>query len=250
MNDRQMKMLQYLRKKKVASVEELCRFLSVSRSTARRDALELQELGAVKTGGGKIRAVESNSIMRHYKIRENEYVAEKERIAENAADFLKDGITLFMDGGTTTFKLCKIIKNYRDITVITNGIYVAAALAEVPTLSLFLAGGYGRQGLGTVHGEPTVEFLRQFKADVCFISADGVDIDGIYDASLQSAWASRQMLQNAAVRVLLCDHSKFRHNLKFRMCDFSQIDYIITDREPPKEVLKAAAAQKTEFIIG
>ena len=92
-------------------MEDLCRILNVSRSTARRDALELQELGAVKTGGGRVSAVESNAIMRHYKIRENEYVAEKERIAENAADFLKDGITLFMDGGTTPVKLCRFINN-------------------------------------------------------------------------------------------------------------------------------------------
>lgn len=250
MNDRQMKMLEYLRKKKTSSVEELCRVLNVSRSTARRDTLALEALGAVKCGAGRVSTVESNAIMRHYKIRENEHVAEKERIASAASDFLKDGMTIFIDGGTTTFKLCEILKKYRDITVITNGIYVAAALMDLPDISLFLAGGYSRPGLATVHGEPTVEFMRQYRADACFISADGVDVDGIYSASLQSAWVSGQMLQNSAVRVLLCDHSKFRHNLKFRLSDFSQVDYIITDSEPPEEVLKAAASQKTEFIIG
>ncbi len=78
---------------------------------ARRNCTEV--LGAVTRSGGGVSLVESGSKLSHHKIRENEHNIQKKLIANAAADFLKDGITLFLDGGTTTAAMCSVIKNYK-----------------------------------------------------------------------------------------------------------------------------------------
>ncbi len=249
MNERQLEILNYLSKKKTASLEELCGLLSVSRSTARRDVIALEELGAVTRSGGGVSLVESGSKLSHHKIRENEHNIQKKLIANAAADFLKDGITLFLDGGTTTAAMCSVIKNYKNITVITNNLQAIAELADLQNVSLFVAGGYTRAGFGALHGEPTVEFLKQFRADVCFITADGVDSGGVYEPSLQSSWVSRQMLANSDCRVLVCDSSKFGRSAKFRECDFSELDCIITDSVPSDDIASAISSGGAELLI-
>ena len=52
MNIRQMEILALLAKRKTATLEELAEQLSISRSTARRDVLALEELHAVTRNGG------------------------------------------------------------------------------------------------------------------------------------------------------------------------------------------------------
>lgn len=249
MNTRQMKILALLAKRKTATLEELAEQLSISRSTARRDVLALEELHAVTRNGGAVSLVASGSVLSHHRIRENEHTKEKQQIAAAAADFLTDGITLFLDGGTTTAAMCPLIKRFHNITVITNGLQAINELADAESVSLFVAGGYTRAGYGVIHGEPTVEFLKQFRADVCFISVDGIDSNGVYEASLQSSWVGRQMLANADCRVLLCDSAKFGRTMKFRSCDFSQLDYIITDRAPEEAIAAAIAAGGAELLV-
>ncbi len=123
--------------------------------------------------------------------------------------------------------------------MITNNLQAIAELADLQNVSLFVAGGYTRAGFGALHGEPTIEFLKQFRADVCFITADGVDSGGVYEPSLQSSWVSRQMLANSDCRVLVCDSSKFGRSAKFRECDFSELDCIITDSVPSDDIASA-----------
>lgn len=249
MNDRQLQILKILSKKKTSSLDEISKSISVSRSTARRDIIALEELDAVTRSGKFVSLVESSSKLGHRRIREHEHIKEKQLISKAATDFLKDGITLFLGGGTTSTALCPLIKKYSNITVITNNLGAIEKLADAQNVSLFVAGGYTRPGFGAIHGEPTVEFLKQFHADICFITAGGIDEGGVYGASLQSAWVNRQMLANSECRVLLCDSSKFGHTMKFRECDFSQIDYIITESAPSEAIATAISAGGAELIV-
>ena len=81
MNIRQMEILALLAKRKTATLEELAEQLSISRSTARRDVLALEELHAVTRNGGAVSLVASGSVLSHHRIRENEHTKEKQQIA-------------------------------------------------------------------------------------------------------------------------------------------------------------------------
>ena len=81
------------------------------------------------------------------------------------------------------------------------------------------------------------------KADLAFISCRGVDVDGIYDADIRQAKIKQAMLMNAKKTILLVDHTKIGIHFFHRICSFSQLHAIVTDKEPSETIKQAIEKQ-------
>nr|WP_301287885.1 hypothetical protein [Paenibacillus sp. MSJ-34] len=56
----------------------------------------------------------------------------KERIAEYAANrFVRDDSVIFLEGGTTVTGMAGFLGQYRDLLIVTNGLYTASALKKI-----------------------------------------------------------------------------------------------------------------------
>lgn len=243
MDGRQGRMIEHLQNRGGATIDELCSLLHYSRSTVRRDLLRLEQMGVLLRSKGRVSLVVSGARQTHYRIRQLENVEAKEYIAKKAAGFLFDGASLFLDASTTAGHITGQLADYKNLTVITNGIETALKVSDLPVEDLFVAGGYTRQGTCALLGEPAVEFVRRFEADLCLVSCCGMDQNAVYEASMQMAYVKRAMLEHSRTKILLCDSSKFGLVFKYRLGEFSDFNYIVTEKEPPQEILAVLKGQ-------
>ena len=59
-----------------------------------------------------------------------------------------------------------------------------------------------------------------------------------------------RILKNARTRILVADQSKFERNAPVRICNLSELDYVILDREPPEGFLEVAKSCGTRVVTG
>ena len=250
MEERQQRILEWLNRKKSATVRELSAGLFVSPATVRRDLAAMEKLGLIKRSHGGAVLFETGSGEISSLVREQENIQKKRQIARMALDFFRPDCSVFLDSsstaGTVIPMLCSI-----PCTVITNGLQNALLLSRHTSARIYLAGGTVNSQSGSAVGADTVRRLERFQADLALLSCGGVSLEGgVMDAAVEQTAVKLTMLQHARVRVLLCDSSKFGSRLLCRTCGFEQLDYLLTDQDPGPEYTRAAAEAGCEILWG
>jgi DeoR/GlpR family transcriptional regulator of sugar metabolism len=228
--ERRTQILQIVRTRGRAKVNELAHRFSTSAVTIRNDLNELHLRGLVlRSHGG---AVLPETILRESPVNERlkSHVEEKRRIGAIAASLIHDGETIILDSGTTTLEIARQIKNKQGLQVITNGVNVAAELLDARGVQTFIVGGTVRGDSASIVGRSTEELFEQFSADKLFLSGAGCDPDfGVSGANVDETMVNRAMLRISREIILVADASKFSKRSMARIAPFSEIDTVISD---------------------
>jgi DeoR/GlpR family transcriptional regulator of sugar metabolism len=231
------------------SVSEIARELGVSEMTIRRDfgVLEGKEL-VQRTHGGAV-LTQKMMLEFDYRERRERNGAAKRAIAAEARKLIKPGPRLILDNGTTTLELAALLKDGKNLTVITPSLAVASELQHAPDVEVILLGGIIRRGSPDLTGPVTEHCLELFAADIAFQGADGISEDGIiYNADLRLARVDKLMRKMAAQSCLLADHSKIGATALARCGTLADVNYFITDHKSPEATLRRFARFKTKII--
>lgn len=169
------KIIELLNQNESVRVAELSQLLNVTEKTIREDLEKLDKKGILKRVHGGAILVEGNDAMLPITKRQTKQKKEKEEIAHLAFQYIEDGQTILLDGGSTTFELAKLLVN-RNLTVITNDIKIAAVFADDDTVNLIILGGHKRKGSSAIVGVTAMEMVRNFNIDIAFIGTTGVDV--------------------------------------------------------------------------
>lgn len=226
---RQDELLNYLRTFRTGHVAELSQVLGASPSTIRRDLDELQERGLVERvhGGAAITTIGSEA---GQAIRARSHPSEKRRIGEVAARLIEHGSTILVSGGTTTEHMLPFLGDLRDVTVITNGVQIAAGLAEYSDLNVIVLGGELRRESMSLLGHLVVEGIQDFTVDVAFMGAFGVDPrDGLTGANLHETQTDRAMVEAARKVVIVADSSKLDQRGPVRLAPIERVHTLVID---------------------
>ena len=122
--------------------DELCSKFETSKSSIRRDLIELEEEGVLRrVHGGAISLQTRDENMDFRRLAESSQ-DEKSRIGKMAASLVEDGQTVLMGGGSTVTEVARNLKD-RPIQVITNSIPVAQEFWESRQVEVTLTGGPG-----------------------------------------------------------------------------------------------------------
>ncbi|MCF6462017.1 DeoR/GlpR family DNA-binding transcription regulator [Clostridium sp. Cult1] len=236
--ERRLKIAEIINRGDSVKVGELSREFGVSESTIRRDLNELERFGLImRTHGGAV-STQINKLEATFVEKQDKYSEEKERIGKIAAKQIKDGDTVILDSGTTTWHLSKFI-NAKNITIITNSIALANELSNREDIQLINTGGIIRSNTKAQIGSIAEKTIRQFRVDKTFLGANGVSLkSGITTPTLQEAGVKQAMMDVADKVYLLVDESKFEQVYFSWICDIKDINYIITNRERPKEEME------------
>jgi DeoR family glycerol-3-phosphate regulon repressor len=236
---RHAQILAQLRREGTVRIATLARHFGVTTETARRDLDDLAGCGALTRtyGGGAARSLTEEPGIG---IRAQAHAAERARIAVAAAKGVENGDALMIDCGSTTTRFAHALAA-RDLglTVVTNCLPVARALGASPRCRVILCPGIFVAREGGVYGAETVEFVRRFNANRAILGAGGLTADGVTDADSQSASIKRAMLARAERATLVLDSSKFGVIQFERVCPLAQIDELVCDAPPPKELAGA-----------
>lgn len=244
MNERSRKILDILAKEGSARIEKLCRELCYSRSTIRRDLVELEQLGVVRRRNGLVSYVQSSARERDFRLRQFENIEQKDYIAKLAAKYVKSGMTIFMDSSTTVRHMLPYLSKVEGVVAATNGIGLASDIVNgnYKNIELFMVGGYYRDNLGAVVGEEALDFISRLRADICFISCLSVLVQGFYEASMQQAYVKKKMMQYSGKVIMLADSSKFGQDYKYQLAPLENAHLIISEKRPPEEFAEAIEA--------
>ena len=130
-------------------------------------------------------------------------------------------------------------KTWRQLTVITNAINIAAELAGTH-IEVILTGGMLRKNSFSLVGPLAERTLRQLSADILFLGVDGFDTKaGLFTPNLLESEVNRAMVEIARRTIAVCDSSKFGRRSLCNIMPVSAVHEVITDKQIPKADLRA-----------
>jgi DeoR family glycerol-3-phosphate regulon repressor len=218
------------------SVEGLADRFNVTPQTIRKDLNDLCQRGVLQRyHGGAI--IASGTANLGYEARRKLATDEKRRIGIKAASLIPDGSSLLINIGTTTEQVAAALRGKDGLLVITNNLNVANILQGYEQIEIIVAGGVVRHHDGGVVGEAAVDFIRQFKVDHAVIGTSAIDVDGtLLDFDYREVKVAQAIMNCARKSILVADRMKFERKAPVRIGHISQLDYFVTDAEPPARV--------------
>lgn len=247
-SERREKIIAELNKKKFVSTSELGETLFVSPATIRRDLVDLEKQGAIIRTRGGARLVPRANVEDVHSIRADENQEEKNIIAEMAATFIEDGFAIFLDSSTTANALVPFLKEFINLTIITNGVKTASDLSNFDNCKVIVVGGILSPNSSSIVGSVANEMINNYNVDLSFFSCRGFDDSGVYEANEQQAKVKQKMIANSRMRLLLCDSTKSNSKYFYNLSDFSNIDYLITDIQPNEHTTKEIEKKGTVIL--
>ncbi|MET8472120.1 DeoR/GlpR family DNA-binding transcription regulator [Streptomyces sp. NPDC006422] len=237
--------LRALRSGGSASVAELAEQLTASPATIRRDLLRLEEEGLLtRVHGGAVVEQGDQPFSEVAQVR----VAEKDAIAERAADLIADGETVLLDIGTTAYRLARQLHGRR-LTVVTSNLVVYEELADDTGIDLVLLGGMVRREYRSLVGFLTEDNLRQLHADWLFLGTSGVRPDGqVMDTTVVEVPVKRAMIAAADRAVLIADAAKFPGTGMAKVCGPESLDTVVTNPSAPAPTCAALTEAGVKVI--
>jgi len=214
--DRYRKIMSVLEDKHSIKVNEMADILSVSVDTIRRDLkyLETKRL-LLRTHGG---AVLDDLLYENKTIPERKKMmtSNKVNLGKEIVHELNDGDVLFLDGSTTTMLMLPLLKDLKNLTIITNSMFTGIEILEKKLdAKLHILGGKVIQPIGSVVGIEALKSLNLFKIDKAILSCYAVSKEGFYDIDSEEAIFKREVIDSAKQTYFLMDASKL--NVKSSM---------------------------------
>jgi ribose transport system substrate-binding protein len=163
----------------------------------------------------------------------------KQRIARWAADMVEDGDSILLDASTTVFHMASFLQDRRNLTIFTNGIEVARALAKNPANTTILIGGAVRPNGASVAGLLGEKILAGLHINTAFVSCSGFSLEaGLTQIDIQEAQLKSGMIRCAKRVVALIDSSKFGQASLTPFASLEQISRIVTDNNVSFECIE------------
>ncbi|RKR06020.1 DeoR family transcriptional regulator [Kushneria sinocarnis] len=209
--------LDFVRQRGYASIEQLTDHFGVTPQTIRRDLNQLADAGRLRRVHGGA-GMESSTVNTAYSDRKLINHEAKARIARCLANQIPDRSSLFINIGTSTELVAKALLEHSELEVITNNLNVAAILQHREDFNVIIAGGSVRSRDGGIIGEATIDFINQFKVDYGIIGISSIDEDGaLLDYDYQEVRVAQAIISNSRQVYLAADHSKFTRNAVVRL---------------------------------
>lgn len=212
------------------TIESLASHLKVSEMTIRRDLGELEDEDLIIKTRNEI-LFKSNFISEiPFAKKQFSNIEEKRAIAKKAVSLIHQNDIVLLDSGTTTFEISKLMKVIDcNITVITNDIKIAAEFVESKHKVIIL-GGEVQEGTGSIYGAYTLDILEKIKVNLCFVGAAALSVeDGVYSPTFEKAKIKHLMIKASDRSFLVTDTSKINSSSFAKVCDFDELNGIITD---------------------
>jgi len=230
--ERKMKILEFIEEHRKATVIELCQQFKVSSATIRNDLRDLETAGLlIRTHGGAMVKTKTG-LEPDMSLRKVQNLEEKRRIAEAALRLVEDGDTIILDTGTTTYELARLLGEKRDLTVVTNDLPIALLLEEFESVRVVLVGGMVRKKFHcTVASSFSgMNALSDLTVDKAFMAANGFSLEkGASTPDINHSETKKLMISIAAQVILLFDSSKMGRNSFAIFAPLNKIDAIVTD---------------------
>lgn len=229
-------------------VDDLAAQLGVSAHTVRRDINHLCEENRLRRlhGGAAFVATETNI---PYGSRAVLNVEAKRRIAAAAAALIPDGSAVFLSIGTTPALVATALKA-KTLTVITNNLNAATALAENDRTRIIIPGGEIRLPDRDLLNEAAIGLFSAYRADFGVYGVGGIDADGtLLDFHEAEVRARQEIRRHCHTALLVADASKFGRRAAAAGGTLAEADRLVIDRMPAAPFDALAATLRERVLV-
>ncbi|GAB5435787.1 DeoR/GlpR family DNA-binding transcription regulator [Falsiruegeria mediterranea] len=218
---------------------QIAQVMGVSEETVRRLVKGLAQAGRVeRVHGGTYLRGSPDTPMYSGALEQNS--SEKTEIARAALDLVEDGMTVFINVGSTTTYVAEQLRERKSLIVVTNSIAAVAALADHNNNRVFMAGGEILPSERGTFGSATEEFARQFNYDLVIFGSDAISAKhGFLASNPDEASLTRVLTNQSEKAVVTADSRKFSTRAPMVACDPKNVTHLVTDQSPDVGLLEA-----------
>jgi DeoR/GlpR family transcriptional regulator of sugar metabolism len=235
-------------------VSDLVKRYNVTETSIRRDLIMLEADHWLKRIHGGAITIPGNFRTNTFVEKEKLHIKAKECIGKAAVEMISQGNVILLASGTTTLQIIRYIPSSLRmnnlINLVTTSIPIAQEILAWPSPNLTILGGLYLPDYQATIGPQTIDLLKDITADVAFLGADGLTIEGgATTANILIAEVDRMMVERARKTVLVTDSSKIGQAGFIPIKPITSFDVIITDANAPTEFVESARQKGVEVII-
>ena len=210
--------------------------LGLSEDTIRRDLRELAQEGLLQRVHGG--ALPASPAVVDFAGREQIQVESKVAIGRAAAQLIKPGQVVMLDGGTTAVQVVRHLPANLQATIVTHSARIAVELVDHPYIEVILIGGRLFKHSVVSVGAAAIESISRIRADVYFMGVTGIHPEaGLSTGDLEEAYVKYAMCKQAAETFVLASSEKLGAASQYIVAPLSEVSGLIVERDVTDEIL-------------
>ena len=182
------------------SAQELAQKFAVSEDTVRRDLREMSARGECERVYGGALLISGTTVP--LKTRMTLMTERKAAMGQAAAALLQDGMTVFLDAGSTNLAIAKHLGADARLTIITNTPDIAAELTGRNGVELILIGGRVDPAVGAAIDTTALKQLEDIRPDLCIVGVCGLSLIQGLSAQIYEDAVFKRLACQASMRIL------------------------------------------------
>jgi DeoR/GlpR family transcriptional regulator of sugar metabolism len=210
--------------------------LGLSEDTIRRDLRELAREGLLQRVHGG--ALPASPAIANFAGREEILVESKVAIGRAAAQLIKDGQVVILDGGTTAVQIARHLPTNLQATIVTHSAKIAIELLDYPGVEVILIGGRLFKHSIVSVGAAAIEAIKHIHADMYFMGVTGVHPEaGLSTGDLEEAYVKQALCRQSAEAFVLASQEKLGAASQYVITSLRDVSGLIVEDSVPDEVL-------------
>jgi DeoR/GlpR family transcriptional regulator of sugar metabolism len=241
---------QHIRQHKYSDLHTLATHFGGSLSTVRRALDTLEERGIVRRHHGGASLIEADALTHDYDFLSGiqRQADEKFAIAGLVAEHVQPGMTVFLDAGSTTYAVARLLAEKR-VQVITNSLPVASLFSDIGQVHTIVTGGIICGRLGVLVGPMCEQSIEQVHADIAILGGAGITESGVWNHNALIIAVQRKMIGAAERTIFALDATKFGRKALSLSAPFEPRITIVTETRPAPGVIKAINAAGAKLTL-
>ncbi len=217
------------------SVIELAQILDVSDQTIRRIVKPMEQHGDVKKVHGALVSTQ-NLMDPPFLARMNKNRAAKVAIANCIVDLVEDGSSLAIDTGSTSGFVAQALRRKKNLSVVTNSVFIASTLSMIEGNRVFMAGTQLRNHDGAAFDKAAFDVIDSLSVEYAILSASGVHPTlGFLGYDQCEVDIAKAMIGISRRTIMAVDTSKFvvdGSTPPLRLAELRPDDLIVCETQP------------------
>lgn len=236
-NQRKQYILDVLRRDGQVIAKQISQELDLSEDTIRRDLRELAQEGLLQRVHGG--ALPASPAVADFARREEIGVEAKRAIGRAAAQMIKPGQVVILDGGTTCVQVARHLPRQLEATIVTHSASIALELVEHPLVEVILIGGQLFKHSIVSVGASAIEAIQRIRADVYFMGVTGVHPDaGLSTGDYEEAHVKAALCRQAAETFVLASQEKLGAASPYLVVPLREISGLIVEASVTDDILR------------
>lgn len=267
--ERQRAILEFLNPIEPVQNKTLIEHFHVTDMTIRRDLNALAAQGKlIRTHGGAILLAsdresdagsasspqasgERQNLEPAYKARAREHSPQKAAIARACIVMMAGKKYVYLDSGSTTYSIARLVTPDLQCIILTNGINIAAQLLRQDYPSVVTIGGEVHLNTWATRGAFAENQVRAFHSDITFLGCNAISPEGSVMIGNMAESGLKQAIMDISNEIyLVADSNKFDSYSLTTYASVRDFSGIITDSQLPGETRDKLESFGAKIIIG